>query len=211
AVAAAAPRRWSSVRSREGRRQRHRFRRPWPLRRAAGRLARAELVPGLRLPRRRLAGRWHGPVGPARDACPAMVAPLRAGEVVVDVADRLEVARAAVRAPLDRAVGREDAVHGAREILEQELLADAGVEVIPRKRLAERPPAKGEREVETVRGERLAPDVHATVLRPPVEARAETLGGLEHVRETAVAAREDALERRQLGVVPAELDTSAAE
>jgi hypothetical protein len=87
-----------------------------------------------------------------------MLGALRAVGVVVDVADRFEVARAAVGAALDRAVGRELARDRAGEVLLEELLRQARVEVVPRQRLAERTAAQVERGVDAVRGERLFPE-----------------------------------------------------
>src|SRR5581483_3036116 len=81
----------------------------------------APLAPGARLPP--LADDRLGPGG---DLPAAVVAALGAAYVVVDVAHAAEVARAAVGAALDRAVGREAALDGPREFLAEEALAHAG-------------------------------------------------------------------------------------
>jgi hypothetical protein len=78
--------------------------------------------------------------------------------------------------------------------------------VVPREPLLEGPAAEVELGIEAVRDERVPPHVHAAVLGPAVEAGPGALRGLEHVREPPVAAREDALQERELRVVPAELD-----
>ena len=89
--------------------------------RGAGGDARADLVPRPRLPGGTLLLLARdGELCPARDALTAVVAPLGSLEMVVDVAHRFEVTRAAVRAALDRAVGREHPLHGARQVLEEE-------------------------------------------------------------------------------------------
>src|SRR5213080_170268 len=178
-----------------------------------GRAASPRLAPGLRFPGRgaRVVLGGHGEIGPAGDLVAAVVAALGALGVVVDVAYRLEVAGAAVGAALDRAVGREHAGQRACQVLEEELPADARVEVVPGELLLERPSAEVELGVEAVRRHRRAPHLEAAVLRPAVEARPPPLRGLDDVGQAAVAAREDALEEREPGVVPAELDLPAAE
>ena len=57
--------------------------------------------------------------------------------------------------------------------------------------------------------ERLLPDVHLLLVFPRVEARARAVRALEHVRQRAVAAGEDALEPRRLAVVHPQLDARA--
>src|SRR5262249_2288641 len=128
---------------------------------AARRHLGADAPPGARLPLgERVAVRpRHHQLRPARDLLPAVLAALRAGRMVVDVAHGFEVARPAVRAALDGAVGREDALDGARQVLAQEARADPGVEVIPRQRFAERTAAEVEVRIETAGRERLAPQL----------------------------------------------------
>src|SRR5207249_602781 len=150
-------------------------------------------------------------LGPAGYLVTAMLAAFGACEMVVTVPDLLEVAGATVRAALDRAVRREDAVHGARQVLAEKTLAQAGVDVVPGQRLVERTPAQVEVGVDAVLGKRRCPDVQAAVLGPAVEAGAAALCALEHVGEPAVAAGEDPFEPRQPRIVPAELDPAAAE
>src|SRR5262249_30108767 len=152
-----------------------------------------------------------GELGPAGDLPAAVVAALGAGEVIVDVTERLEVAGAAVGAALDRAVGGEHAGDGSREILTQELLADAGVEVIPREHLIERTATEVEPRVEAVLGHRRSPEIRLAVLGPAVEAGAAAVSRLDHVGDPPVAAREYPLEEREPGIVPPELDPAPAE
>ena len=78
--------------------------------------------------------------------------------------------------------------------------------MVPGQRLAERPAAEVDGRIDPVLGQRRAPDVHPAAVGPAVEARPPPLGRLEHPGQAPVAAREDAFEERQLGVVPAEGD-----
>src|SRR6185503_17752994 len=55
------------------------------------------------------------------------------------------------------------------------------------------------------------PDLEPAVVGPAVEARAPALRRLDHVGQAAIAARQDALQERHLGVVPLELDAAPAE
>ena len=109
--------------------------------------------------------RRHEHLRPSRDRGAAVLRALGAVGMVVDVAHRLEVARAAVRAALDRAVGRELPFDGAREVLLEELLRQAGVEVVPWQRLGERAAAEIELGIEPVRRERLLPERDAAAGR----------------------------------------------
>src|SRR5439155_547090 len=109
-------------------------------------------------------------LGPARDASPAVLAPLGAFRMVVDVAHGLEVAGAAVGAALDRAVGGEDAAHRAGQVLEEEALGEPRVEGVPGQRLAERPAAEVDGRIDPVLGQRRAPDVHPAAVGPAVHA-----------------------------------------
>src|SRR5207244_8879860 len=122
---------------------------------------------------------------PARDHAATVVGALRTLDMVVDVPERLEVACPAVRAPLDRAIRREDAVHRTGEVLEEEFPAHPRVEVIPGQHLLERAAAEVEVGIEPVRGERRRPYVEPTMLRPAVEAGARTLRRLEPVGHPA--------------------------
>src|SRR5262249_24823542 len=180
---------------------------------AAGRHLGADATPGARLPFRQdvVVRPRHHQLRPARDALAAMVAALRTGRVVVDVAHGIEVARTAVGATLDRAVRRQYALDRPRTVLTKEARAHAGVEMVPGQRLAERATAEIELRVEPAGGERLAPELGTAAIRPAVEARACALRVLEHVRQAAVATGEDAFEPRQPAVVPAELDAAPPE
>src|SRR5207245_10713934 len=126
----------------------------WCVARARRRAARgdpgADLAPRLRLPRGGALALvvGDGELRPAGDlAAPVVTAP-GARRVVIDIAHGREVARAAVGAALDRAVGGEDAAHRARQVLEEELVADACVEVVPGELFAQRPAAQVELRVE---------------------------------------------------------------
>ena len=136
---------------------------------------------------------------------------LGARGVKVDVAHRLEVARPAVGAALDRAVGRELALDRSRQILLQEARAHAGIQVIPGEELAERTAPQVERRVESFGGERVAPEGDLTAVGPAVEAGSGALCALDDRSESPVAAGEHALQPRELAVVPAELDAAASE
>src|SRR6266403_26656 len=67
--------------------------------------------------------------------------------------------------------GRERAGQRACQVLEEELPADARVEVVPGELLLERPSAEVELGVEAVRRHRRAPHLEAAVLRPAAAAR----------------------------------------
>ena len=141
----------------------------------------------------------------------AMRGALGARGVKVDVAHRLEIARPAIGAALDRAVGRQLALDRSRQILLQEARAHAGIQVIPGEELAERTAPQVERRVESLGGERVAPEGDLTAVGPAVEAGSGALGALDDPGEAPVAAGEHALQPRELAVVPAELDAAASE
>src|SRR5262249_27923735 len=141
----------------------------------------------------------------------AMVAPLGSGGMEVDVAHRLEVARAAVGAALDGAVGGQATLDRSRQVLLQEARAHPGVQVIPGEDLAERPAPEVERRIEALGGEGVAPDGELATIQAAVEAGAGALCASDDAGEPPVAACEHALQPRQLAVVPSELETATRE
>src|SRR4029077_5087991 len=173
---------------------------------------RTDVAPGLRLPcGRSVVLSRHRELGPAGDLPPAVGTALRALEMVVDVADRVEVARAAVRAALDGAVRREDPGDRTGQVLAEEPRAPPRVEMVPRKDLVERTAPEIEGRIEAVRGHRVEPDIDPAVLRPAVEARAAALRRLDDVGESAVAGVQHPWEGGEPGVVTADFDPRPAE
>src|SRR5262249_31378876 len=161
---------------------------------------RADAAPRARLPfgQAITVRRRHEQLRPARHLRATMIGPLRPRRMVVDVADRSEVTRAAIRAALDGAVGGQPSLDGPGQGLTQEARAAAGAKVPPRQHLTERTAPQVERGVEPVRREGVLPALEPAAVGPAVEAGTGPLRGFDDVSEPAVTAREHAFEPRQL-------------
>src|SRR5262245_21132640 len=174
-------------------------------------LLRLHLVPAARFPGTGRAVGVDRHLRPVVDHVAAMLAAFGAFQMVRDVLHRREVACAAVRAAFDAAVRRQPSLDGVGELALQERLADSAAEVVPGQHLVEMasPQIVGGLDAGLRAG--LFPEVEATVLRPAVEPTAEAIRGQQQRAETAVAARENALEVRGARVMPFEADAPAAE
>ena len=123
-----------------------------------------------------------------------------------DVLDAVAGAGAAVVAGRPAAVGQADLGQRVLPVLPQEVLVEAGRDVVPRQDLVLGAVAVDvPLEVEAVVGHGLEPQVEAEVLAPLLERAAPPPHLLDDRAEAAVAPRRQALDEGGLGVVPGEL------
>ena len=153
----------------------------------------------------------QGGACPSVNRGPAVVRALGTVQVVGDVAHALKIARPAVGAAFHATIGGQAAFEGFGQIAVQPFLGHATVQVIPRQRFVEQPAPQIVVRVDAVAGERLLPQFEPELLGPAVEPAARTVGRQQRRPEPAVAAREDAFQKRQPRVVPFELDAVAAQ
>src|SRR5690606_581169 len=117
-------------------------------------------------------------------------------------------AGAAVVAGGPPAVGQADLGERVLPVLPQEILVEAGRDVVPRQDLVlGAVPVDVPVDVEAVVGHGLEPQVEAEVLAPLLDRAAAAPRLLDHGAEASVAARRQTLDEAGLGVVPGELDT----
>ena len=128
-----------------------------------------------------------------------------------DVLDAEAGAGAAVVAGRPAAVLEADLGQGVAPVLPQEVLVEAGRDVVPREHLVLGAVAVDDLlEAEPVALEGLEPEVEVEVLGPLLEAAAPPPDLLDHRAEPPVATGGDALGRGRLRVVPLELDAPVA-
>jgi hypothetical protein len=135
-------------------------------------------------------------LGPRVNPQTAMVCPFGPVEVVGDITNGLEVARATIGTSLDAAVRGQGSSKTFCQITLQPFLGHSAIKMIPGQGFVEEPAAQVEIGVNTMCRKSLLPQVKAELIGPTVEATTQAIRSEQGRSKASVAASEHSLEKR---------------